>query len=474
MINFLSEYQSSDKIALINEDSKLSYGTLNSKIDQLLEKFKPKTIVILVCDNSIESIILYLALLKVEAIPLLLNSALNQSEILYYSDAYCAEKIISPFKIDSLNIESIECYSHFSISQVKGFKLVDNYNQLALLLTTSGSTGSPKLVRISKDNIISNTESIINSLSITGKERQITTLPMNYTYGLSCINTLLFSGGSIIVNKHSLVERSFWDLVAKYSPTTLAGVPYTYEMLYRIGLNKLSTTTINKFTQAGGQLNNDILHQFALFCQENNSQFFVMYGQTEATARMSCLPANKLLKKIGSIGVAIPGGEFSINKNPIVSEQPFNYGIEGKVVGELVYNGSNVSLGYAESFDELDNKNTFNFTLHTGDLAWKDNENYVYIVGRLNRFAKINGIRISLYDIEVILKNLGYIAAVISNDKKITIFIETKLKQSDSLSIKEKLIKKTTIPPTALLIKFIDVFPRNINGKIDYYRLASI
>ena len=184
---------------------------------------------------------------------------------------------------------------------------------------------------------------------------------------------------------------------------------------------------------------------------------------------MSYLPPARILEKIDSIGIAIPGGEFEIDNE---SKDKVSLGNENKY-GELIYKGENVSMGYAENFNELNNKDDFNKILRTGDLAYMDNENFIYVIGRKNRFAKISGIRVSLYDIEQILKEINYSTAVTSNDKNINIYVEHDVDNINIKKIKETLIKKTTLPPVSFKINLVKKIPRNDNGKINYHNLRK-
>ena len=141
---------------------------------------------------------------------------------------------------------------------------------------------------------------------------------MSYTYGLSCINTHFISGGSIVLNKSSVVERVFWDNVYNYAPNTLSGVPYSYELLSKFPSDKLKDSPFTVFTQAGGKLSNKLLAFYSLLCLFSNKYFYVMYGQTEATSRMlTCLQRSN--SKTGGIGIPIPGGKFEIRSSEEVS-----------------------------------------------------------------------------------------------------------------------------------------------------------
>ena len=186
------------------------------------------------------------------------------------------------------------------------------YDDLALLLTTSGSTGSPKLVRQSYQNIQANSESIAEYLEIDETERPITTLPMHYTYGLSVIQSHIMKGACILLTNESVIGKPFWDFFKKEQATSIAGVPYTYEMLKRIRFFRMDLPSLRTMTQAGGKILPELHREFAEYAAEKGKNFVVMYGQTEATARMGYLPADKALDKVGSMGIVIPGGSFDL------------------------------------------------------------------------------------------------------------------------------------------------------------------
>tara|TARA_B100000242_G_scaffold276529_1_gene232475 strand:+ start:414 stop:1814 length:1401 start_codon:yes stop_codon:yes gene_type:complete len=465
MLNLINE-QSNCEIALISNDRNISYEELKEKVNYLSKNFDKGSINLLICSNTIESIILYLSLLKSGAVILLLSNQLSDENIIKYANKYKASNIISQKKISLDIFNNFWNFGDFFIYKNPNSLNLKNTN-LALLLTTSGSTGNPKVVKISKNNLLSNTLAISKYLKLSKEDRHITTLPMNYTYGLSCINTFLFSGASIVLNNHSILEKSFWELINNFKPSSISGVPYTYEILNKIGINRLLSTSINVLTQAGGKLDRNLLTKYADLCKKNNCLFYVMYGQTEATARMSYLPPEKLLEKIDSIGIPIPGGQFEIDKSTF-NNKVFE---TDKEYGELVYKGGNVSLGYAESFSDLNNIDDFKSVLHTGDIGYKDKDGFYYVVGRKNRFAKILGIRVSLQDIEDFLEFLNTKCLALSDDKKLVVYIECKNFKMDKNEIRNILVKETTLPPLSIDIKLIPEFPRKENGKINYQEL---
>ncbi len=465
MLNLINQ-NATYEIALISNDQNVSYRELKDKVNYLSKKFDKGSINLLICSNTIESITLYLSLLKSGAVILLLSNQLSDENIIKYANLYKASNIITQKNFCLDTFQNVWNFGEYFIYKNENSYNLNNTN-LALLLTTSGSTGSPKVVKISKNNLLSNTLAISKYLRLSNQDRHITTLPMNYTYGLSCINTYLFSGASIVINNNSILEKSFWESINKFKPTSISGVPYTYEIFNKIGINRLLSTSINVLTQAGGKLDRKLLKKYADLCNKNNCLFYVMYGQTEATARMSYLPPEKLFDKIDSIGIPIPGGKFEIDKSTL----GYSEFETDKEYGELIYKGANVSLGYAESFNDLNNIDNFKSVLPTGDIGYKDKDGFYYVVGRKNRFAKICGIRVSLKDIEDFLEFLNTNCLALSDDKKLVVYIECDNLKMDKNEIRKIIVNKTTLPPLSIDIKLIPEFPRKENGKINYQEL---
>ena len=339
---------------------------------------------------------------------------------------------------------------------------VQLHDELALLLTTSGSTGSPKLVRLSYDNVKSNAVSIIEYLEIDETERPITSLPMNYSFGLSIINSHLLSGATLLLTSSSLMEKEFWALLKNEKATSISGVPYTFEMLKRLRFFRMDLPSLKTLTQAGGKFNAEQTKEFAEYCASTGKRFFTMYGQTEATARMSYLPSEQALDKLGSIGIAIPRGEFHLIDDAGNELNAID------VSGELVYKGPNVSLGYAETADDLAKGDENEGTLHTGDIAKKDADGYYYIVGRKKRFIKLFGNRVNLDETERLLKTQILDCASVGVDDKMAIYI-TELGREDE--VKRYISTKMGINHTGFNVIYIQEIPKNSSGKTMYAKL---
>ncbi len=213
--------------------------------------------------------------------------------------------------------------------------------ELAVLLSTSGTTGSSKYVRLSARNLASNAESIVRYIGLTPDERPITSLPLHYSFGLSVLNSHWLAGAAVVLSTQTVIQRHFWESVERLACTSLAGVPYTYQMLERVGYRDMDLPSVRTMQQAGGALDRALTASYAEHMQAKHGRFFVMYGQTEATARIAYVPPHELADKLGSAGIAVPGGELSIlDARADAPDQP--------PTGEVVYEGPNVMLGYAE------------------------------------------------------------------------------------------------------------------------------
>ncbi|HYG87177.1 MAG TPA: AMP-binding protein [Azospirillum sp.] len=330
---------------------------------------------------------------------------------------------------------------------------------LALLLSTSGSTGSPKLVRLSRAAVEANARSIASALSIDASERAALNLPISYSYGLSVLNSHLLLGASVLLSNQGIMSRIWWDRLTAERATSMPGVPATYEMLHRLGFDTLAPASVVTLTQAGGPLAPHLVRHFHDLMAARRGRFFVMYGQTEATARMAVLDAGKLPEHLGSVGRAIPDGRFDVC--------PIDGCLSG---GEIVYHGPNVMMGYAETPEDLALGDALQGTLRTGDLGVLDGEGFLTITGRLKRMAKISGLRISLDELEAEARHLCPAAAVEARHG-VVLFAETDAAGTDAL--RRRLELHMGLPRTAVRLKPVDALPKTENGKVDYTTLKD-
>ena len=471
-MNFYEDLEKwKDNIALLDGDGmSLSYYDLVDACNEFKKRLsKGKNLIFCFCKNEIPAIVGYISCLQSGNVPLLLNADIDSSLALELISIYHPQYLFNPCEeiLEKVSYEKVyNCYN-YALVKTSDIGAELNYN-LALLLTTSGSTGSPKLVRQSYRNIQSNAEAIAQYLELSAQEKPITTLPMNYTYGLSIINSHLLVGATIILTEYSLMQKEFWQLLKSSQATSFGGVPYTYEMLKKLKFFRMDLPSLKTMTQAGGKLSPDLHREFAEYAEQNNKKFIVMYGQTEATARMAYLPSERALEKYGSMGISIPGGYLWL-KAEDGSEI-----VGADVVGELIYEGPNVTLGYAENSEDLKKGDEFKGVLVTGDMAKKDNEGFFYIVGRKKRFLKIYGNRVNLDEVERMLKQQFEVSGLVCTgvDDKLYIFLEAG-NELESDRIKMYLSDKTKLNVNAFSIKVIDQIPKNDAGKVLYRKLEE-
>lgn len=325
---------------------------------------------------------------------------------------------------------------------------------LSLMLSTSGSTGSPRFVRLTTRNVEANADSIAQALGISSADRAITTLPIHYSYGLSVLNSHLLAGASVVLTANGLMEPAFWNVFREQNCTSFAGVPYLYQMLNRLNPDKLNIPSLNTMTQAGGSLDKTLIAKFSSWIAERGGRFFVMYGQTEATARISILPSGELPARLGSVGLPIQGGSAVIDD------------------GELVYTGPNVMLGYAASHEDLALGDVNHGVLRTGDLATIDKDGFLFIAGRAKRDAKLFGLRINLDEIESLLKPHGPVG-VVSRGDSLRIYCEWGDAEAFA-ELKRELAARLKINHAAFVFERLDKLPVSPSGKIDYQALSNL
>tara|TARA_B100000780_G_C21126223_1_gene457054 strand:+ start:4305 stop:5705 length:1401 start_codon:yes stop_codon:yes gene_type:complete len=454
-----------ERIAIIDSSgTKVTYSDLEEFSVQLKSLIPKGSLIFSLCSNSIESLKGYFSFIRNGVTPVMLDASLDKDLLSRLISTYSPKYIWLP-KERIVNFDDVRVlfsYGDYVLIKRTCENTYELHNDLALLLTTSGSTGSPKLVKITLKNLKSNAHSIAEYLSIDKNERPITTLPMNYSFGLSIINSHILKGATILLTSKSLMERGFWTFLKEQKATSISGVPYTFEILKKLRFFRSDAPSLKTITQAGGKLNHELNKEVLEYSIRFDKSFFVMYGQTEATARMSYLPPEFSLAKLGSIGIAIPGGEFSIMDDSSRS-------ITGdEIVGELVYEGSNVSMGYASCGEDLNKADANNGVLFTGDLAKRDKDDYYYIVGRKKRFIKIYGNRVNLDETERLLKDIISDCACIGEEDHMCIFITDENRIDE---IKKFISSKMGLHHSTFIIKSIDEIPKNSSGKTIYSSL---
>ncbi len=437
------------KAIIINKKKFFTYDQVfkQSKIlsDEVSEE---KKLIFILAENNIETIIGYVSFINKGHTVALLDHRINKIFLknlikIYSPDyVYCSSLLQKNF----ISYDNQFVYKNYSLFKRKKKKLILLNKNLMLLMSTSGSTGSPKFVRLSYKNLISNTKRIIQYLKIKKKDITITSLPISYVYGLSVINTHLLRGASIVLTSKSMIEKDFWKLMDSCKVNNFSGVPYSYSIVDKLFKNILPKT-ISYTTQAGGKMNLILLKKIISKYKTSKIKFLQMYGAAEATSRMSYLKWKDAEYKLGSIGKPIPGGKFYIvGKNGTKIKKAYKS-------GELIYKGENVFMGYAKSLKDLSLSDLNRGLLKTGDIAYRDKSGFYYIVGRKDRYAKIYGVRIDLSELETIFLKKGVNVSLRKGDEnKIDVFYHKTKKFEKML---EYVTKITSINRNVFVLKKI-------------------
>ncbi len=455
-------------IAVETEQGKImTYAQLKENAKNITAEMEPRKFTFCLCENTIASFVGYVAFMTHNIPTVLLDASKDSSVIGSLIEHYKPSYIWKPKSChaditDHTNV--ILTYEGYELLKT-GFDGYEINSNLLLCLTTSGTTGSPKLVKLTEENLKSNAESIAEYLKITGSERAITSLPMYYSFGMSVINSHLIKGATLLMTDKAVIQREFLTFLKEGKATSIAGVPYTYEMLRRLRFLKMNLPELKTMIQAGGKLNADIVKEYVEAAQTNGKEFIVMYGQTEAAPRMSYLPFDKALEKYASIGIAIPGGKLSVRD---VNDQEI---ATPDTDGELIYEGPNVCMGYAECIEDLAKGDENHGVLHTGDIARFDKDGFFYITGRMKRFVKVWGNRCNLDATEQLVKAISTSCACVGVDDKITIFVT---QEGLEEKIKAYLVDKTGLNIRAFEVKVIDVIPTLPSGKLDYQLMQTM
>lgn len=338
-------------------------------------------------------------------------------------------------------------------------------DETALMLFTSGSTGSPQAVRLSRSNLTANAGSIAAALGIQPDDRGITSLPLHYCYGLSVLNSHLWAGASVVLSEHSPVSMRFWRLASTAECTSLAGVPTVYRLLHRSGLDPGAVPSLRLLTQAGACLEPDLIRHFAAAMERVGGRFIVMYGQTEATARISWLPPELLASHLGSVGRPVPGGRIWI-----AGDHPGGPAVPDGVTGRVMYAGPNVMLGYARSRADLAAGDTMQGVLDTGDRGYL-RDGLLYLTGRASRMVKILGRRVDLDDVEATARRVGPAAVVGTPDERIIVYVDSD--QDRFQPVRDQLARELRVPANLIQLIRVAALPVTPRGKVDYAALRS-
>ena len=425
----------------VERNERVTYDGLRTLVAQRSEALArcDNQVVMLSGSRNIETVVDYLALFGIGAVVMLVNPDTPEQTLARWIDAYRPTL--------ALGLES-------QISGVVPARCISEKRRdsaEAVLLATSGSTGSPKFVRLTRTNVVANAQQIVEALAIRSEDRAFGHLPLFYSFGLSILNSHLQAGAMVVLTSRSMLEAAFWDQIVASEATSLSGVPYSFQMFERMGFADRSLPHLRELTQAGGWMAPELVLRFHDVMAKRGGRLWVMYGQTEATARISVLDPSDLPKHAGSVG-------RSLSRARVWTEDENTEG-----VGEIVVSGPQVMLGYAESAEDLTGRDELGGVLRTGDLGRVDESGIISIVGRSKRIAKVYGVRVSLDDIERRLSGVGRVAALQDGDG-IGLHVEDGPEApTDARAVERQL----GLPPRSLRIFRVDRIPTTPAGKVD-------
>ncbi|MBA6257113.1 MULTISPECIES: AMP-binding protein [unclassified Colwellia] len=437
---------------IIHGNTTYSYNDIFKLGDSLFDN-NEKEIVLILCDKDIETIVSYVAAIRHNKVPLLVDKNYKPELLRSFITNYKPNYIITGENIDLELLEYTRNSSDIVMFQRNVPLSSDIFDKLALLIPTSGSTGDPKCVRISANNIDTCTESICDYLNFDENRVSISLLPIHYSYGLSVLHNTIYSRAKYVISTHTILEKEIWNDIENYGVTDFSGVPFTMKILRRLTIDYHKVRSLKYVTQAGGYLPESFSNYFYEEFGNHDIKYFTMYGQTEASPRISYLSPDDSVAKHGSAGRAISCGKLTIGTNR-----------ETVGIGELVYEGPNVSLGYAENIADLSKGDEFNGVLFTGDIVELDEDGFIKIVGRKKRFIKINGTSVNLDKIEKDLGDGFPGVAVVGKDDKLVLILSEVM----DTDLRKIVTQKYGFNKTNVKVFNVDCIPFNSSGKTDY------
>lgn len=457
--------QEGDSVALKDSDgASLTYEELCQVQADIGSYVEPRSVVFCFCRNTVGAVAGYIGFIERGAVPLLLSERIDADLLSYLMEVYTPAYLWIPE-------QTRRSFPYEAICQFYGYRLLRTgerlypvNDRLQLLMTTSGTTGSAKLVRYKIGNLEANAQNVASAFGWTKSERPVCDLGMQYTMGLNVINTHLYVGATLLLVTFNLTDARFWDFVKKECATNFTGVPFSYDILARLHFERMELPCLTTLAEGGGKLTDRRFKELADYAVQTGKRFIATFGTTETSARISFLPPELAREKIGSIGKAIPEGKlFLVDHNGGVIEEP-------EAEGELCCSGPNVTMGYALCREDLRKGDEWQGVYRTGDLARRDKDGCYYITGRKSRFLKLSGYRVSLDQAErLIQEGLGVECACTGTDQRMDIFITDNNRQKEVLDF---ISSKTGLLKTLFQVDVIEEIPRNDSGKIIYKRLG--
>ncbi len=463
MFNSLLRFK--DNLALFDKENKIFYKDFFEKEKEFKKEFNSKKLVLIICENKIEVFYYYIIMHFLKASIMLIDFKMQNFEIKEILKKYEPDFLVCNLKRKKnlkINFKLFDQFKNYYIFKNTIKKKTKINNKISILIPTSGSMGTPKFVILSYENIRDNTKKICNYLNISEKNITVTSMPLSYSYMLSIINSHISSGSSIFVTNKSIITREFWIDFKKYKISSFDGVPYAYKIIDRLGVNNLFNGNVRYLTQAGGELDIKIKKKLIIKCNKKKIKFYCMYGQTEASPRISYLEPRLAIKKLGSIGKPLIDYKIMLlgKKNKFI--------VKSNEIGKLILFGKNVFLGYAKSRKDLVKIFKPNYKLNTEDYGYKDKDGFFYLTSRSGKIAKIFGFRIDISQLEYKMKKAGFIIYCKEKSGYLKISYEKKYKKN--LLIK-KLSNFTNIDQSGFITNYVSKLPLNNNQKIDRNRL---
>lgn len=416
----------------------LRYGDLSALTAQWQARLPERRVVVLLCANTVPHLAAYAGLHGAGHVLILLPAATDERALADLRQRYQAEAVVRADANGDMQVTLLQAAA------------CGLHPDLSICLSTSGSTGSPKLVRFSNDRLAANALAIRDYLAIGPDEVAMAHLPFEYSFGLSVLHSHVASGARVLLSEHPILQKPFWTRLSE--ATSLAGVPFHYEMLWRMRIERMDLPHLRTLTQAGGHMAPDLVAKVHTLASQRGWQFHLMYGQTEAGPRIGWLPHALVAQWPGCIGQAIPGVQLSLQE------------------GELVVQSPSVMLGYALSRADLALGDEMGGQLHTGDLAEEAAPGIYRITGRNSRFLKLQGNRVSLQDVEDRLQEVGHAVHALGQDNQLLLCTTA----TDTDILRKAAVALFSFPPRSLQVHTVAVIPRTPNGKVDYPTLARM
>lgn len=458
--------QPPEAMAIIDDQGcALTYGQLCSFTDRFYAHIRQRTLIFILCENCAAAVAGYVASLARRVVPLMVSATMDRQLLDNLIDLYRPEFLWLP-AVRQDDFAYTPIYSNYQYAllatQVQPFAL---YPDLSLLLTTSGSTGSPKFVRHTYQNVESNARNVAKVFALSSAERGMISLPIQFTQGLNVATSHLAAGATILLSAATLTQIEFWHFFKEQRATSFTGVPYSIEILIRLRFFRMDLPHFKTLNQGGGRLTDEQFRLCADYATKTGRRFIATYGSTETTSRMAYLPSELALEKCGSIGHAIPEGTLTL-----VDDEGQEITRDG-VVGEIIYRGPNVTLGYSERGEDLLLGDQRQGQYATGDQAWRDADGCFFIVGRKKRFLKLYGFRIGLDETErLIQEHFRMECACTGTDKQLLIFVTDDSRRQEILDF---IVEKTGVYHAAFAICPIAQIPKNEAGKVLYAQLPK-